>query len=239
MAVTSASASPTGETPEARDRRKARTAAQWTFGIVLVAALALVLVPTLGHAGELLDNPFERTEESTVTKVTTGDTPSTKETTSTGATPGTSTETTTTGKKTETTTTVAPADDSLFVTALGNGGLLLVRLGIALLTAFVAAAAVQRAILGRFGVKVGPVEIAELPEIAAQGLEALKDIVSKLEARIKALEERARTAADVTERRALEAEIAEADVALDMTKQRVQRAIDRLRDSGPGNPEFH
>ena len=67
------------------------------------------------------------------------------------------------------------------------------RIGIALLTAWVAAAAVQRAILGRFGVKVGPIDIAELPEVAAKSLDALNDCVEALEAKVKKLEEKAKT----------------------------------------------
>jgi hypothetical protein len=239
------------ETPEAKARREAQTAAQVAFVLVLIVALVAVLTPTLGHLGELWDNPFERTQRTTVTKVTSG-TPSTSVTTTTGesketassaasaapeaaketATTGRSTATTTTGQSTETTTTVAPADESLFVAALGNSGLFLVRLGVALLTAFVGAAAVQRAWLGRFGVKVGPVEIPELPEATAVGLEGLKDTIEKLTVRVKSLEEKAKPAPGTAEAFAFEEEVGAMDVELEASKLRVQGAIDRLRDLG-------
>ena len=230
---------PPAESSEDKRRRRARFWALLTFLIVLPIALALVLSPLLHHWREVDDNPFERRNETTVvTKVTVGRSPS-KKVTVTRA-PGnppkktTANETTTTGRTRETTTTVGPAKDALFVTALGNSGLLLVRIGIALLTAWIAAAAVQRAILGRFGVKVGPIDIAELPEVAAKSLDALNDCVEALESKVKKLEERAKTGWEPEEAIVWGAEVTRLDAEIDESKDRARYWTSRLRSSDWG-----
>jgi hypothetical protein len=233
---------PPPETPEDKRRKRARSWGLATFFVVLPLALGLVLSPVWNHWRELDDGPFERrSETSAVTKVTAGSSPSKKVTVTRG--PGTSkkttaNETTTTGTTTETTTTVGPAKDSLFVTALGNSGLLLVRIGIALLTAWVAAAAVQRAILGRFGVKVGPIEIAELPEVVV-GLDGVKKLVDNLTVQVAELEKKLKPKLEKNERDELEQTLAEIRAESEAPRRQLVVALDRLSDrSGPGNPRF-
>jgi hypothetical protein len=51
---------------------------------------------------------------------------------------------------TEETTTIGPAEEPLIVRTLGAGGLLVLRLGIVVMGAFIAGAVVQRALIGRF-----------------------------------------------------------------------------------------
>jgi hypothetical protein len=106
--------------------------------------------------------------------------------------------------------TTKEADESVLERSLASGGLLLLRLGVAALAAFIAGAAVQRTIMGNYAFKAGPLEVPELAaasEAAVDELTALldeqaeatttiakssKDSIEKLEQRLEALEQRPR-----------------------------------------------
>lgn len=124
-----------------------RLAKRVALTVFLFGSLA-ILVPALLHVGDVFaEDPFEprKTTKTVVTQT------------------GTETE------KTETTT--AEADESLLERSLAAGGLLLFRVGIVALAAFLAGAVVQRTVLGNFAIKVGGVEV---PELAAETLDSAK-----------------------------------------------------------------
>ena len=80
------------------------------------------------------------------------------------------------------TVTSKPADDSTLERALGEGGLLLVRVGIAAAAAFLAGAVVLRVLLGRYGFKAGGLEMDDVTsaaEASVEALEAMKAIVDE------------------------------------------------------------
>ena len=87
--------------------------------------------------------------------------------------------------KREVTRVTKDASDSMLTRGLSAGGLLLVRVGIVVLVAFLAGALVQRLLLGEFAVKVGPLEVPALADAAAtserlaQELAALRDSVTE------------------------------------------------------------
>jgi hypothetical protein len=86
---------------------------------------------------------------------------------------------------------------------LGNTGLVLVRVGLLLLAAFIAAATIQRVLVGQYGgLKVGSIDIAELTdesvgklgaamtklqEESASTLKSTKDEITELQARLERL----------------------------------------------------
>lgn len=75
------------------------------------------------------------------------------------------------------------ADDSTVERALGDGGLLLVRLGVAAGAAFLAGAVVLRVLLGRYGFKAGGVELEDVTTgvaASAEALAALTKVVDEL-----------------------------------------------------------
>jgi len=88
------------------------------------------------------------------------------------------TETPSAGK--ETTTTTSEARDSLFERALAGAGFLFFRIGLAALAAFLAGAVVQRTLLGDFAVKVGPVEVPDLPAAAEASKNAITEMKDSL-----------------------------------------------------------
>src|SRR5882724_4490205 len=88
------------------------------------------------------------------------------------------TETPSFGK--ETTTTTSEANDSLFERALAGAGFLFFRIGLAALAAFLAGAVVQRTLLGNFAVKVGPVEVPDLPAAADASKTAITEMKDSL-----------------------------------------------------------
>ncbi|HEX8803080.1 MAG TPA: hypothetical protein VF743_02770 [Acidimicrobiales bacterium] len=69
---------------------------------------------------------------------------------------------------TEVRTTTKPSDDSTLERALGDGGLLLVRLGVAVAAAFLAGAVTIRILLGRYGFKAAGVELDDVTGEAAE-----------------------------------------------------------------------
>jgi hypothetical protein len=136
------------------EKAEARATA-WAQGAavaVLVVGTVLVLVPAIIHLGEAWKNPFE--PASSVTTVVTES-------------PG----------KQVTKTTTAEASRSFVERSLASGGLLLLRIGIIALAAFLAGAVVQRTILGVFAMKLGPLEV---PELAKRTAEASDEAVEQI-----------------------------------------------------------
>ena len=75
------------------------------------------------------------------------------------------------------------ADDSSVERALGDGGLLLVRIGVAAAAAFLAGAVVLRILLGRYGFKAGGLELEDVTTgvaASAEALTALTKVVDEL-----------------------------------------------------------
>jgi hypothetical protein len=123
---------------------------------VLVLGTVLIVVPAVLHLGEAWKNPFE---------------PSTTVTTVVTKSPG----------KAETKRTTAEASRSFVERSLASGGLLLVRIGLVALAAFLAGAVVQRTMLGVFTMKLGPLEV---PELAKRTAEASDEALEKIKAEL-------------------------------------------------------
>lgn len=141
---------------------QATTWAQIFAALVLIVGAVLVVVPTAIHLGEAWKNPFE---------------PSTTTTTVVTVSPE--------GKTTKTTT--AEASRSFVERSLASGGLLLLRIGIVALAAFLAGAVVQRTILGRFDMKLGPLEVPALAQKAAEASDqALEEVKAELGRQVEA-----------------------------------------------------
>lgn len=66
---------------------------------------------------------------------------------------------------------------------LGDDGIVLPQYGVLLLAAFIAAAAMQRALVGRYGIKLAGLELAEIGESAADGLEELRNKLAASDAK--------------------------------------------------------
>jgi hypothetical protein len=171
---------------EKNRRRLADVLAITAFVVVLVFSLIILVVPAARHWSAVWDNdPFApRTTTTTVTKVTggfKGDRPAVVTTRGGGA--AAKTVTTRNGRATERTVTTAPADESFTERALGESGLLIGRIALAVLAAFLAGAIVQRVVLGHYAVKVGTFELGELPAVAEdvkKGLAAVNDLTKQL-----------------------------------------------------------
>lgn len=125
--------------------------------VVAVVGLAVVVIPTAGNFA-FDEDPFEPAQQVKKVETVAAD-----------------------GKKTLQTTT-SPASPSLAERSLGDGGLLLLRIGVVALASFLAGAVVQRTILARFDLKVGGIEIPELTE-------ATDDAIVTLAARIERQED--------------------------------------------------
>jgi hypothetical protein len=162
------------KTPEQKRREAANKLAIAAFVLALVLAGVFVL------SGDSLS-------ATKTTVVTNSKVPkvagSTNKTTVVKRIPGTPTETTKTTERvgptaakpesvTSTTETAAP---SFLERALGDGGLDVLRLGVILLAAFLAAAVAQRLALGEFHVKIGTFELGAV----AGGATAAADAVEK------------------------------------------------------------
>jgi hypothetical protein len=140
------------ENSEAQANKWARRAA----AAVLAIGAALIVAPALISLGEVWENPFE--PESSVTTVVTEKPDG----------------------STETRTTTSEASRSFVERSLAAGGLLLLRIGIVALAAFLAGAVVQRTILGDFAMKFGPVEVPALAQTAAASEKAIEEIKQEL-----------------------------------------------------------
>lgn len=141
--------------------------ARFTAAVVALLALVVVVVPGVVHL-DLFSDPYEA--------------------------PTVVTERLTIGPSGETLErTTEPGDDPLIERALAPGGLLLVRLGIAALAAFLAGAVVQRTLLGRFGIKVGGLEVPELEKAAAASDDALSQLAAEVAGQQAAIQRRRRS----------------------------------------------
>lgn len=143
-------------------------------GLVLVVGTLLIVVPALAHLSDVWTNPF-------------------------GAPQTTVTEVTRTGSQVTTKTTRSEAHRSFLEKALAPGGLLLLRIGLVALAAFLAGAVVQRTLLGDFALKMGPLEVPELQRAAAASDEALSAISTELAQQARATEIAMKVAADAAE----------------------------------------
>lgn len=125
--------------------------ARFATTVVLVGGLFLVLVPAWnGIADALGEDPFA--QRTTTTEVTT-EAPAGR----------------------TVVRTVAPADESLIERSLASTGLLVLRVGIVLLIAFLAGAMVQRVLLARYGFKIGPLDLPEVKRAAEASGQATED----------------------------------------------------------------
>jgi hypothetical protein len=123
---------------EAANRRARQTAA-----MIFVLGMLVVVLPALWHLGAVTRDPFT-------------------------APTSTKTVTTQVGKRTTSTvTTRSESSQSLLDRGLAAGGLLILRLGIVALAAFLAGAVVQRIKLGDFQLKLGPLEVPALQRLGA------------------------------------------------------------------------
>jgi hypothetical protein len=158
---------------DARRRLEAR-ADKWgrlVAVLVLVLGLPIIVVPALLHMGDVWENPFVPSK-TTVVEITTRPN-------------GTQVRKTTTSE----------AERSFVERSLAAGGLLLLRLGAVALAAFIAGAVVQRAIMGRFDLKLGPLELAETKRAAEASEEALAAVQDDLRGQVQATEGAMRVAA--------------------------------------------
>lgn len=116
--------------------KRRKTVADWSAGALAVIVLALgglvVVKPAVDHWDDLYrGDPFQVGRTTQTVKRERA------------------------GKPIERTTTTTKASASLVERVLGNSGLLLLRLTIAVLAAFLAAAVLHRAILGNYGFRAG------------------------------------------------------------------------------------
>jgi hypothetical protein len=155
--------------------RRADNAARATAAVVLVVGLIVIVLPALLHMGDVWRNPFvpSQTEVVEVTMQPDGT------------------------KVTKTTTEEAPR--SFVERALAAGGLLLLRIGAVVLASFIAGAAVQRAILGRFDMKLGPLELPDLKDTAEETEAALGAVQQELKSQVGATKEAMKVAAVATQ----------------------------------------
>ncbi len=135
-------------------KRKADAWARAAAAVIAVVGMVLVVLPALPHLS-LAEDPFTPKDVvETVTKIEPD------------------------GKKTVTQTR-KPDDDALLERALAPGGLLLVRIGVVALGAFLGGAVIQRVLLGHFAFKAGSLELTDLPE-------ATEEITARLTALVDA-----------------------------------------------------
>jgi hypothetical protein len=144
-------------------RKRADRIARSVVFVVAVPALVLALLPVVLHLGSLDDDLFgNRTSVSTVTRVTSAD----------GHT------------ATTTTKTASPEKVTTSERVLGAGGIVLLRLVGALFVVFAAGALAQRALLGRFELRAGPVEIPDIEEASVEVTELVAAQVASLQERV-------------------------------------------------------
>jgi hypothetical protein len=174
MATQAATDSESGGTQSVE--RRANAWARGVAAVVFTLGVAVVLVPAAFHAGDVFGaDPFKpRQTHVTVTHRT----PS-----------GVSIF-----------ETERDADQSFVERAFAEGGLLLLRVGIVALAAFLAGAVVQRTLLSDFALKVGPVEVPELRRAAAVSDRALGDLTAALDSQAEKTARALEVAALLTER---------------------------------------
>jgi hypothetical protein len=157
---------------------------------VLGLGLFIVIFPVAKHGQHFGRDPDEaRTTTSTVVARASAATAMT----TVVAGPGGTTTTAVTGSPSPLTTTtmsVGEESRSLVDRALGTGGFFLFRVALACIAAFLAGAVVQRALRGKFAIKLPFVEFGDLPEAAAASTEALEKLKSNLNDQLNSVVER-------------------------------------------------
>jgi hypothetical protein len=153
-----------GRERDARKRLEARADLWGRVAALVVVGVGLVVVvlPAVLHLGEVWENPFVPST-TTVLEVTTRPN-------------GTEVRKTTTTE----------AERSFVERSLAAGGLVLLRVGAVALAAFIAGAVVQRAILGRFDLKLGPLELTETKRAAEASEEGLAAVEAGLRDQVRA-----------------------------------------------------
>lgn len=147
-------------------------AAVWLVALtVLLGGLALVIAPLVPHGGRFLDDPYRaRTVTETVSKESRG---------ATGALIAT-----------ERTTTRKEADESLVERAFADSGLLMLRLGLVFIAAFLAGAIVQRTMARQFGIEIGPVKVPQLVAAAEASTDAIDKLRGSVNEQLRTLQDR-------------------------------------------------
>ena len=161
--------------PEADRLVRVAHADRWSRAaavLVLALGLVVVVVPALWHGGSLFDDPYVVPQTEVRELVTRAD------------------------GSTTTTVTAREAERSLVERALGVSGLVLLRLGVVALAAFLAGAVVQRTLLANFALKLGPLEV---PDIARTTESALEKIEEQLNRQADATEDALRAGASAVE----------------------------------------
>jgi hypothetical protein len=160
-------------------------AAYWIPLIVAIGIIALGGVKLLGDSDVL--------DPKSTTTVTTGgvDRVPASSTTKTEVVKqkGTQTKTTTTTEERpetpaqpeKTVTTTEEGERSFLERVLGDGGLVVLQLGAVLLAAFLAAALLQRMIVGQYAITIGSLELPAIAADSADALEALNTKIDKLD----------------------------------------------------------
>jgi len=172
-----------------RKRLAAANIASWCIaGLVALVGLALVVYQAQKHSGDLIQNPYApHLTTATVTKTTTQ--PKTVTTTTEKDENGSGRAVTTevrrsAGPTTDRTVTRAPVNDSVLERSVAGGLIVLLQIGIVVLAAFLAGAAAQRIVLARYAVKIGTLEIGDLPEAADASNKAIQDLRQSFEAQL-------------------------------------------------------
>jgi hypothetical protein len=165
----------TEQQANAVQERRANKWAQIAAVAVLAVGLILVLLPAIAHLRAVFEDPFA-SPRTTVRVVKTE--------------PG--------GAQTVTETT-SDTSRSFLEKSLAAGGLLLLRLGIVALAAFLAGAVVQRILLANFALKLGPLEVPDIKRAAAASEEALRAIEDRLGKQARATESAMAVAADAAQ----------------------------------------
>ena len=81
------------------------------------------------------------------------------------------------GRPSETTTTTTSGERTTLERVLGDGGVVMLQIAAVALAAFLAAAVVQRVLLGKYGgLKIGTLELGEIAEASTAGIDELKHV---------------------------------------------------------------
>jgi hypothetical protein len=209
----------------------------------LIAGVIAVAIGVIGTVAILSDEDVAApTSTTTVSKDAVDAVPGTEKTTKvveqTGKDPATRTTTTETvgdtpEKPAETTTTTEEGERTFLERALGDDGLVLLQIGVAVLAAFLAGALIQRVLLGEYGFKLGTLELGTIARASTQGIKELGDDLKKLRqetatsAALKQADDRSRDA-DAS----LKDDLALAYKRMDV----IERRLDDLKLSGRSDP---
>jgi hypothetical protein len=147
--------------------------ARLTGGVVFLAGLFLVLLPATA--------PYPVARKDVAAKRTT-----TRSLETQASTPVQTT------KAVESVTSELPAtDESIFERTFDNkGSIVVLRIGLAALAAFIAGALTQRVLLANFSIKIGPggLEFSEVAEVASESFEKVSAVVTKLSNKTKGID---------------------------------------------------